>query len=65
MKIIRVEPPKDTKYTVELNYEELRVIADSVKKQGAYYCGREDKPDSPPWKTIIDEIDRILNPLKQ
>ncbi len=32
MKIIRVEQPKDTKYTVELNYEELRVIADSVKK---------------------------------
>lgn len=65
MKIIRVEPPKDTKYTVELNYEELIVIDNSVKKQGSYYCGKEYGPDYGPWKTIIDEIDRILNPLKQ
>ena len=62
MRLLEKEPPKDTKYTVEISHEELIIIRDSVLKQGRYYCGiigAGVKP-SAPWDSIVKCIEGII-----
>ncbi len=63
MKILRVEPPKDTKYTVELSHEEMIIIEDCVRKQGRYYGAIDGSClGSSVWQNIPNEIKRVLYP---
>lgn len=60
MKIISREPPRDQKFTIEISYGELHDIKNAIQYD---MLRTEIYPKEHPLNSLLEEIERVLNPL--